>query len=157
VLQDVVDDRAFSADEAQVVGLVSEAAVDWDGTVDIDLSAEPELTEVDINIDGLPPVEPAEPMGGASLADNVQIGFAYQMHIDGSWQKVKLSYVSPGRAFFIFTRGRKHLKHISMTSRMLARMCDTGRFRAVESAYLMERATQRARKQLAARKAPTRH
>ena len=40
-----------------------------------------------------------------------------------------------------------------MTSRMLARMCETGRFRAVESAYLMERATQRARKQLAALKA----
>ena len=42
-----------------------------------------------------------------------------------------------------------------MTSRMLARMCETGRFRAVESAYLMERATVRARKQLAALGAPT--
>jgi len=36
-----------------------------------------------------------------------------------------------------------------MTSRMLARMCNTGRMRAVESEYLMERATHRARKQLA--------
>ena len=44
-----------------------------------------------------------------------------------------------------------------MTSRMLARMCETGRLRAVESAYLMERATYRARKQLAALKAPTRY
>ena len=44
-----------------------------------------------------------------------------------------------------------------MTSRMLARMCETGRFRAVESSYLMERATVRARKQLAELKAPTRH
>ena len=36
-----------------------------------------------------------------------------------------------------------------MTSRMLARMCETGRLRAFESAYLLERATARARKQLA--------
>jgi hypothetical protein len=36
-------------------------------------------------------------------------------------------------------------------------MCETGRFRAVESAYLMERATVRARKQLAQLKTPTRH
>ena len=31
-------------------------------------------------------------------------------------------------------------------------MCETGRMRAFENAYLMERATQRARKQLAALK-----
>jgi hypothetical protein len=37
-----------------------------------------------------------------------------------------------------------------MTARMLARMCDTGRLRAFENAYLIERATVRARKQLAA-------
>jgi len=38
-------------------------------------------------------------------------------------------------------------------------MCETGRMRAVESAYLMERATVRARKQLAELKtaSPTRH
>ena len=72
------------------------------------------------------------------------------MHLKDEWQKVRLAHVSPGRSFFVFTRGGKHQETISMTSRMLARMCETGRFRAVESAYLMERATQRARKQLAA-------
>ena len=71
------------------------------------------------------------------------------MHLKDEWQKVRLAHVSSGRSFFVFTRGGKHQETISMTSRMLARMCETGRLRAVESAYLMERATQRARKQLA--------
>ena len=71
---------------------------------------------------------------------------------------MRLSYVSPGRNFFVFTRGRKHQETISLTSRMLARMCESNRMRAVEHAYLMERATARARKQLAALKAtPTKH
>lgn len=152
VLQDVVDERRFSAEEARSIGLVSEAAVNWAGTVDIDLGAEPELTEVDINIDGLPPPEPTEPTRGASLADHVQIGFAYQMHLENEWQKVRLTHVSPGRAFFVFTSGRKIRKTISMTARMLRRMCETGRMRAFENAYLIERATARARKQLAALK-----
>ena len=47
--------------------------------------------------------------------DHVQLGFAYQMHLNDSWQKVRLSYVSPGRAFFVFTRGKKHQETISMT------------------------------------------
>jgi hypothetical protein len=40
-----------------------------------------------------------------------------------------------------------------MTARMLARLCETGRLRAYENAYLLERATARARKQLAALRA----
>jgi hypothetical protein len=39
-----------------------------------------------------------------------------------------------------------------MTYRMLSRMCETNRVRAFESAYLLERATARARRQLAALK-----
>ena len=59
---------------------------------------------------------------------------------------------------FVFSRGKKHQETISMTARMLARMCETGRMRAFENAYLIERATARARKQLAALKAaPTKH
>ena len=153
VLDEVVPDLSFTAEEAQKVGLLPENAVDWNGQVDIDLSAEPELTDIDINIDGLPPPEPTEPTRGASLADHVQIGFAYQMHIEGRWQKVRLSYFSPGRAFFVFTRGRKHQQTISLTHRMLVRLCETGRMRAFENAYLLERATARARRQLAELKA----
>lgn len=154
VLDQVVPDINFSAAEAQQVGLVAESSVDWDGRVDIDLSAEPEITEVDINIDGLPPPEPVEPSRGASLADNVQLGFAYQMHLEGQWQKVRLSHMSPGRAFYVFTRGRKHQKTISLTHRMLVRLCDSGRMRAFENALLLERATARARRQLAEIGAP---
>jgi hypothetical protein len=149
VLDQVVPDLQFSAEEARQVGLISEQSFDWDGQVDIDLSAEPEITEVDINIDGLPPPEPTEPTRGASLADHVQLGFAYQMHVEGQWQKVRLSYASPGRAFFVFTRGKKHQQTISLTHRMLVRLCETGRMRTFENAYLIERATARARRQLA--------
>ena len=98
-----------------------------------------------------------EPTRGPQLIDHIKLGFAYQMHLKDEWQKVQLAHVSSGRSFFVFTRGGRHQETISMTSRMLARMCETGRFRAVESAYLMERATVRARKQLAELSAPTKH
>jgi len=154
-LTDTVFDNRFSPEEAQQIGLVAESAVDWDGTVDIEIGADTDPIELDINIDGLPPAESPEPTRGKSLMDHVRLGFAYQMHLNDAWQKVRLSYVSPGRAFFVFTRGKRHHETISMTSRMLARMCETGRMRAFENAYLIERATARARKQLAALTAGT--
>ena len=157
VLDDVVHPSLFSPEEAEKIGLVEESRVNWDGVVDIELGAEPELTEVDINIDGLPPPEPPEPTQGPQLVDHIQLGFAYQMHLADKWQKVRLGHVSPGRAFFVFTYGSKHQQTISMTSRMIKRMCETGRFRAFENAYLIERATARARKQLAALTASSRH
>ena len=151
VLRDATIEPRFSAEEAQRIGLVDEAAVDWNGQVDIDLSAEAPLAAGELDIAGLPQVDtPAEPASGKSLADHVQIGFAYQMHLDGAWQKVRLNHVSPGRSFFVFTHGARHKKTISMTYRMLARLCETGRLRAFENAYLIERATARARRQLAA-------
>ena len=179
--------KRFTPEEARQVGLVDESAVDWSGTVDIDLGGEdyPTTTAggvdsttgdpadstdaavlervldlklapgLDLNLDQ-PNAEPAEPTRGPQLMDHIKLGFAYQMHLKDEWQKVRLTHVSAGRSFFVFTRGRKHQETISMTSRMLARMCETGRMRAFESSYLMERATQRARKQLAALKVPTR-
>ena len=171
--------RRFSIEEARRVGLVQESAVDWSGPVDtntdadtdtdtdldIDLSVEPE-SPVSIkpqpgdspvlDLDLALPAEPAEATKGPGLMDHVKLGFAYQMHLKDDWQKVRLTHVSAGRSFFVFSRGDKHKETISMTSRMLARMCDSGRMRAVESAYLMERAMQRARRQLAALKTPTR-
>ena len=156
-------ERRFTPEEAQAVGLVEEAAVDWSGKVDIELGldSDPEANEavaahlgVDINLD-LASTEPNEPSKGAKLMDHIQLGFAYQMNLKEQWQKVRLTYMSPGRSFFVFSRGKKYQETISMTSRMLTRMCETGRLRAFENAYLMERATQRARKQLADLKAPT--
>lgn len=149
-LDDEAAEAAFSGDEAARLGLVQEAAVDWDGKVDIDLSAEPEVRSADLELPGLPaPVEAIEPASGRALADHVQIGFSYQMHLEGAWQKVRLAHVSPGRTFFVFTRGQRHQQTISLTHRMLVRLCESGRMRAFESAELLERATARARRQLA--------
>lgn len=141
--------------EAKSLGLVEEAAVDWNGALDIDLSgntaaAEP-LQAVDISIDGLPAAESApEPSSGAQLMDNLQLGFAYQMHTGEHWQKVRLAHVSAGRSFFIFTHGSRHQETVTMTARMLRRLCESDRMRAFEPAHLIERATARARAQLAA-------
>jgi hypothetical protein len=143
--------------EAKSLGLVEEANVDWNGELDLDLSgndavaaAEP-LQAVDISIDGLPAAESAaEPASGALLMDNMQLGFAYQMHTGAEWQKVRLAHVSAGRSFFIFTHGNRHQETVTMTARMLRKLCEAGRMRAFEHAHLLERATARARAQLAA-------
>ena len=163
-------EKRFTPEEAKQVGLVNETAVDWSAQVasaagvDIEIGGTPQAAEptpasaaasIDPEAqDQLGPTtsesgDPGEPVKGAQLIEHIKLGFAYQMHLKDEWQKVRLAHVSSGRSFFVFTRGGKHQETISMTSRMLARMCETGRFRAVESSYLMERATQRARKQLA--------
>jgi hypothetical protein len=167
-VEEAAIERRFTPEEAKQVGLVPESAVDWNGLVDIDLGGDEPAESTDAvpaSADPDAPLgpttsesgEPAEPSRGPQLIDHIKLGFAYQMHLKDEWQKVRLAHVSSGRSFFVFTRGAKHQETISMTSRMLARMCDTGRMRAVESAYLMERATHRARKQLAELKAPSRH
>ena len=111
-------------------------------------AAEPLSLGVDINLD-LIAADPAEASHGARLIDHLRIGFAYQMLLKDQWQKVRLTYMSPGRSFFVFTHGRNLQETISLTARMLARMCEAERLRAVENNYLMERATSRARQQLA--------
>lgn len=145
-------DTGFSAEEAAQVGLVEDAAINWDGNVDIDLEQlDSSSGELDINLDGLgPEMAPETPTRGAQLAQYVQAGVAYQMHVEGEWRKVRLNWVSPGRTFFIFSYGKKHQSIVSMTGRMLTKLCETGRFRAFEQAYLIERAVARTRKQLAA-------
>jgi len=149
-LQAVAASAVFTPAEARAVGLVDESAVDWSQAVDIDLGAEAEVSAADLQIAGLPTPEPVEPMSGQSLADHVQIGFAYQMQLQGDWQKVRLAHVSAGRSFFVFTHGAKQRETLSMTHRMLVKLCAAGRLRAMESAFLLERATARARRQLAA-------
>jgi hypothetical protein len=169
-VEEAAIERKFSPEEAQQVGLVQESAVDWDGQVDIDIDISGDdgattttsapTTGADSATAALAPTstsqgDPGLPSRGPALMEHIKVGFAYQMHLKDEWQKVRLAHVSTGRNFFVFTRGAKHQETISMTSRMLARMCETGRMRAVESAYLMERATQRARKQLAELKTGT--
>jgi hypothetical protein len=152
VLTDEIPMPQFSAEEAQRVGLVQESAVDWAARVDIDpgsAAAEPAGDAVPV-LPGLPaPSEPADPTEGRALAEHVQVGFAYQMNLEGQWHKVRLAHVSAARSFFIFTHGGRHQKTVSLTRRMLARLCEAGRLKAYEGAYLIERATARARRQLA--------
>jgi len=159
VLEEAIDPATLTKEEAQQVGLVEEAAVNWDGTVDIDITAAdtaPHSQEP--AAPGLPALaEAPDATQGAALADQVQIGFAYQMFLDDAWQKVRLSHVSPGRSFFMFTQGSRHKKTVSLTQRMLKRLCETGRFRAFEQATLLDRAAERARRQLSALGAKTVH
>lgn len=142
----------FTPAEVQQLGLVQEASIDWDGSVDIDLGTmDSSQGDIDINLDGLEPeMRPEVPTQGVQLVQHVQPGVAYQMHMEGEWKKVRLNWVSPGRTFFIFSHGKKHQEIVSLTGRMLTKLCETGRFRAFEQAYLIERAVARARKQLAA-------
>jgi hypothetical protein len=100
--------------------------------------------------------EASEPTEGRALAEHLQVGYPYQMHINDAWQKVRLSHISPGRSFFIFTHGSKQRQTVSLTQRMLLRLCETGRLKAYETSYLVERATARARRQLAAMGSPAR-
>ena len=72
------------------------------------------------------------------------------MMMQGQLKRVRLTWISEGRNFFIFTHGHTHKQTISLTARTLAKMCESGRFKAFEQAELIERATVRARKQLAA-------
>ena len=145
--------------EAQAAGWVSEASLFEDtsnGAVDIDLSAgdEPDLTGVDVD---LPLDTPAPPAAGPSLVNYIQPGAAYRMLLKGQWKKVRLTWMSDGRTFFMFTQGHSPSKQtISLTARTLTQMCASGRFKAFEQAQLLERATIRARRQLAALGQPAR-
>ena len=56
--------------------------------------------------------------------------------------------MSPARSLFLFSHGAKGRETISMTARTLGRLCAAGRMRAFESAFLIDRATERARQQL---------
>ncbi|MFN7692485.1 MAG: DUF1631 family protein [Burkholderiales bacterium] len=150
---DIDLEQVFAPGEAKDLGLMAEAAVAWSGEVDIDLDAgseDAQLQAVDISIDGLPAAEAPLPTSGIGLFDHLEIGCVYRMNTENAWRKVRLSHISAQRSFFIFTEGTKYPKTVTMTARMLRRLCESERLRAYESAHLMERATARARRQLAA-------
>jgi hypothetical protein len=159
VPQDLDMGQRLSSAEARSLGLVNESGVDWSAAVDIDLDLGDELDSAavlqaaDISIEGLPAsTEAPTPFEGVLLMEHLQLGFAYQMRTGDSWYKVRLAHVSAGRSFFIFTQGAKHQETVTMTARMLKRLCEAKRLRAFENAYLLERAISRTRKQLAALK-----
>lgn len=143
---------AFTAEEIRQAGFIPEAALSSGGALDINLDlaadpaeADPTLSDIDINLD-----IPAPPSAGLQLVHHIQKGTPYHMVMQGQWRKVRLTWISEGRSFFIFNHGQLHKQTISLTGRTLAKMCEAGRFRAFEQAELIERATVRARRQLAA-------
>jgi hypothetical protein len=138
----------FSPDEARGLGLVDEGLLAGAAALDIDLSAEPEIHAVDIaiDLDGVPAPDPVAPSRGLSLADHLQLGQAYWMNLTDGWHKVRLVHASPGQTFFVFTRGpHRHQSTITISARVLVKLCEGGRLRAFEVAGLIERATARAR------------
>ncbi len=88
---------------------------------------------------------------GASLREHLQLGLSYQLNLSGRWEKVRLTYMSPSRTLFMFAHGAKDRQSVSMTARTLQRLCEAGRMRAAETAYLVERSTERTRATLAGR------
>jgi hypothetical protein len=179
-------ERRFTAEEAERVGLVEESTVDWDGKVDLDLSApwqdhagEPKgtapATPGDADATGSGPgllaspgeaagdrapehaaTEPPQALSEPLSIDGIKLGLGYQMLLKDEWQKVRLAHVSPAAAFSS-SRG------CQASGDDLDDLADAGahvrgrRMRRVETAYLMERATHRARQQLAELNVPTRH
>jgi hypothetical protein len=146
---------ALSREEAKQAGFVPEAVATQEAKLDMDLATpgepDPSLSEVDINLDA-PPL----PSAGAQLVHHIHKGTAYQMLMQGQWKKVRLTWISEGRNFFIFTHGHTHKETVSLTARTLAKMCESHRFKAFEQSELIERATMRARRQLAALSADAR-
>jgi len=144
---------ALSQEEVRQAGFVPEAAVSGEAPLDIDLDSpsDPSFSDIDINLDA-----PPTPAAGPQLVHHIQKGTAYQMLMQGQWKKVRLTWISEGRTFFIFTHGNTHKQTISLTARTLAKMCDSRRFKAFEQSELLERATLRARRQLAALNADSR-
>ena len=144
---------ALSQEEVRQAGFVPEAAVSGEAPLDIDLDSpsDPSFSDIDINLDS-----PPTPAAGPQLVHHIQKGTAYQMLMQGQWKKVRLTWISEGRSFFIFTHGNTHKQTISLTARTLAKMCDSRRFKAFEQSELLERATLRARRQLAALSADSR-
>lgn len=146
----------ITAEEARQIGLVEEASIDWNGKVDIDVAAMTEVRQAvkeaelaSKPIGPLPaPADPVEPTAGRDLADHVQVGNAYHMHLDDQWHRVRLVHVSPARTFYVFTRGERHKRAHTLTHRMLVRLCESGRLRSFEGVELIDRATARARRHL---------
>ena len=91
--------------------------------------------------------EPDEPTEGPRLLDHLQIGVSYRLHLKDQWQKVRLTHMNASRSFFLFTHGAEDRGTISMTVRMLGRLCDTGRMKTFEDKPLLDRATERLRAQ----------
>lgn len=144
----------FSDEEAQKIGLLTESEIDWQQPAPA--LPEEEAGGLDLDLDALhASAQPSPEALAAQQAqqqlhpDMIQTGVVYQMLIDGQWRRVNVNWVSPARNFFMFSQGERAPRTISMTSRMLAKLCESKRIRPYERQDLMERSVARARQQLA--------
>jgi hypothetical protein len=144
--------------EAQQAPLDSDAiAHPADSALPDSASSEPDETPlmihlgegVDIQLDIGGPEHP-DSTAQNTPAQDLQIGNAYRMLLKDQWQTVRLNYISPARSFFVFTHGKGQAQTVSFTARMVGRMTQSQRLKPLESSFLIERASARARKQLAA-------
>ena len=170
----------FSAQEASDLGLIGEAAVDWSSVIEpmsdepvakaspvvaavpkddatVDASGLPVLSTALLDAADAKPIAPAaaeaaEPTEGPQLRHHLQLGASYRLLLKDQWEKVRLTYMAPGRTLFLFTHGVNDRRSISMTARMLEKLCDARRMRTFEEGGLIDRAAERAKVQLAALK-----
>ena len=111
VLDDEVVGPGFTPDEAARIGLVDESAVDWNGKVDIDLSAEPKATASPTPTSTSTACRRpsrSSPRRARRWPTTCRSASPTACTSTSQWHKVRLSHISPGRTFFVFTRGSKH-------------------------------------------------
>ncbi len=123
LLHDPYLEPRFTADEARRVGLVGENDVSW---------ADPQAGKI-----AAPP-----------LRERLQLGLSYRLLLHAQWQPIRLTYLAPGRNFFMFSHGAKQRQSISMTARMVDRLCASARMLSGESAPLLDRATEKLRQRM---------
>ncbi len=155
LLEDIERAR-LSVQEARRMGIAEESDLIWERPVapGVDrLEAQRTLSDAArLPLGSLQmPTNVSAPTVGRALADHVQVGYVYELHLQGAWLKHKLSFMSPGRTFFVFTRGKDPSRPLSLTYRMLARLCETHRLRPFEGAYLLERATAKVQMHMASK------
>lgn len=148
-------EQTFSPAEASVLGLLSDSQVVAAAASPLEqASAVAALAATagddEVEVDTAAAAESPRLLAGPDLREQLQLGFSYRLNLADGWEKIRLTYMSPSRDLFMFSHGARDRKAISMTSRMLGRLCEAGRLRAFEDAFLIDRSTVRARAQLAA-------
>jgi Protein of unknown function (DUF1631) len=93
--------------------------------------------------------EPEEPTEGPQLRHHLQIGASYVLRLKQQWETVRLTHMNASRTFFLFAHGAEERGAISMTARMLGKLCEARRLKALEDKPLVDRATERVRNQAA--------
>ena len=96
-----------------------------------------------------PSAEPEEPTEGPQLRHHLQIGASYLLRLKEQWETVRLTHMNASRTFFLFGYGAEDRGTISMTARMLGKLCEARRLKALEDKPLIDRATERVRSQAA--------